>query len=89
MTTFPTTQNAPRRAETWITALLTAIAILSLFASCVHTAKIDSVSWDESQHLYSGWLIWERGDFGYNPEVPPLVRCGTLAQRHQATGLYG
>jgi hypothetical protein len=32
------------------------------------------VSWDESQHLYSGWLSWERGDFGYNPEVPPLVK---------------
>ena len=74
MTTFPTTQNALRRAGTWITALLAAIVILSLFASCVHTAKIDSVSWDESQHLYSGWLSWERGDFGYNPEVPPLVK---------------
>jgi hypothetical protein len=32
------------------------------------------VSWDESQHLYSGWLSWERGDFGYNPEVPPVVK---------------
>ncbi len=74
MTTFPMTQNARRRAGTWITALLMAIAILTLFASCVHTAKTDSVSWDESQHLYSGWLIWERGDFGYNPEVPPLVK---------------
>ncbi len=41
---------------------------------CIHTAKRDSVSWDESQHLYSGWLSWERGDYGYNPEVPPLVK---------------
>ncbi len=40
----------------------------------VHTAKSDSVSWDESQHLYSGWLSWEHGDFGYNPEVPPLIK---------------
>ena len=74
MTFFPMKQNPPRRAGTWITALLAAIVVLSLFASCVHTAKIDSVSWDESQHLYSGWLSWERGDFGYNPEVPPLVK---------------
>lgn len=32
------------------------------------------MSWDESQHLYSGWLSWEHGDFGYNPEVPPLIK---------------
>jgi hypothetical protein len=74
VTTFPTTQNAPRRAGTWTTALLAAIVIFSLFATCVHMGKTDSVSWDESQHLYSGWLSWEHGDFGYNPEVPPLVK---------------
>jgi len=74
MTTSPTTKSAPQRAGTWITVLLMAIVILSLFAGCVHAAKVDSVSWDESQHLYSGWLIWEHGDFGYNPEVPPLVK---------------
>ena len=59
MITFPTT-HTPRRAETWVTALLAALVILFLFATCVHTAKSDSVSWDESQHLYSGWLSWER-----------------------------
>ena len=74
MTTFPTTQTVPRRAGTWIATLLAAVVIVSLFASCVHTAKVDSVSWDESQHLYSGWLSWERADFGYNPEVPPLIK---------------
>jgi hypothetical protein len=74
MTNFPTTQNGLRRPGTWITALLAGVVLLSLFASCVHTAKTDSVSWDESQHLYSGWLSWERGDFGYNPEVPPLIK---------------
>jgi Dolichyl-phosphate-mannose-protein mannosyltransferase len=73
-TTSPTTQSASRRATTWLTALLVAAVIFSLFASYVHTAKSDSVSWDESQHLYSGWLSWKTGDFGYNPEVPPLVK---------------
>jgi Dolichyl-phosphate-mannose-protein mannosyltransferase len=74
MATSPTTQSASRRAATWLTALLAATVILSLFASYVRTAKSDSVSWDESQHLYSGWLSWKTGDFGYNPEVPPLVK---------------
>ncbi|HEX4067418.1 MAG TPA: glycosyltransferase family 39 protein [Acidobacteriaceae bacterium] len=48
--------------------------VLLFFAQCVLTAKSDSVSWDESQHLFSGWLSWKRADFGYNPEVPPLVK---------------
>jgi hypothetical protein len=48
--------------------------VLLFFAQCVHTAKTDSVSWDESQHLYSGWLSWKHADFGFNPEVPPLVK---------------
>ncbi|HEY6376182.1 MAG TPA: glycosyltransferase family 39 protein [Edaphobacter sp.] len=74
MATSPTTQSASRRAATWLTALLVATVIFSLFASYIHTAKSDSVSWDESQHLYSGWLSWKTGDFGYNPEVPPLVK---------------
>ena len=50
------------------------LLILVFFAQCVSTAKSDSVSWDESQHLYSGWLSWTRADFGFNPEVPPLVK---------------
>jgi hypothetical protein len=55
--------------------LIVAIGIITLFfAQCIYTAKTDSVSWDESQHLYSGWLSWKRADYGYNPEVPPLVK---------------
>src|SRR5271155_1687370 len=61
-----------RRIRQW---LAVAIALLLLFfAQCIHTAKTDSVSWDESQHLYSGWLSWKQADFGFNPEVPPLVK---------------
>lgn len=61
-----------RRIRLW---LAVAIALLLLFfAQCIHTAKTDSVSWDESQHLYSGWLSWKHADFGFNPEVPPLVK---------------
>jgi len=70
----PANRNASRSPAGWITTLFAAAAMVVLFAVCVHTAKSDSVSWDESQHLYSGWLSWERGDFGYNPEVPPLIK---------------
>src|SRR5215475_3326620 len=71
MTSPLTSPSVPTRPASWPTAVLAGIVILIFFLCCVHTAKTDSVSWDESQHLYSGWLSWERGDFGYNPEVPP------------------
>src|ERR1700754_4476029 len=67
-------QSASMRSPSWIHLLCAIAAVVLLFASCIYGAKHDSVSWDESQHLYSGWLSWERGDFGYNPEVPPLVK---------------
>jgi tetratricopeptide (TPR) repeat protein len=62
------------RATAWYVWLLAAVILLGFFAQGVRRAKQDSVTWDESQHLYSGWLSWTRGDFGFNPEVPPLVK---------------
>ena len=54
-------------------ALVVALIVL-LAAQCMVTARRDSVNWDESQHLYSGWLSWKQADFGFNPEVPPLIK---------------
>ncbi len=50
------------------------VLVLIFLVQCVFTAQRDSVSWDESQHIYSGWLSWKQADFGFNPEVPPLVK---------------
>lgn len=33
-----------------------------------------SQTFDESAHIYSGMEYWQRGDFGVNPEHPPLVK---------------
>src|ERR1700678_4469835 len=43
-----------------------------LFA--IHVALIsraNTITWDEPDHIYSGYMPW-RGDFGLNPEHPPL-----------------
>ena len=54
-------------------ALLSGLLLLIL-AQSLNSAEHDSVSWDESQHLYSGLLAWRHADFGVNPEVPPLIK---------------
>lgn len=33
-----------------------------------------SQTWDEGCHIYAGYSYWTRGDFGMNPEHPPLVK---------------
>ena len=37
------------------------------------TSHANTVTWDEPDHIYSGYLAW-KGDFGLNPEHPPLVK---------------
>ncbi|AXC12600.1 hypothetical protein ACPOL_3309 [Acidisarcina polymorpha] len=52
-----------------------AVGLIAIFfMQCMLTARRDSLNWDESQHLYSGWLSWKHADFGFNPEVPPLIK---------------
>ena len=71
----PQPQSPPATARTTKAGIALAFVLIVLFlAQCLATARNDSVSWDESQHLYSGWLSWTHADFGFNPEVPPLIK---------------
>jgi hypothetical protein len=38
------------------------------------TARANSCTWDEGDHIYSGYMMWKHADFGRNPEHPPLVK---------------
>jgi 4-amino-4-deoxy-L-arabinose transferase-like glycosyltransferase len=67
-----TQSTAPARRP-WVftgAALLIAIFWLQLALS-VHR---NSFTWDEDDHIYSGYMSWKHGDFGLNPEHPPLVK---------------
>jgi len=37
------------------------------------TSHANTITWDEPDHIYSGYMSW-KGDFGLNPEHPPLVK---------------
>lgn len=50
--------------------LLLTILSLQLFFS----VRRESQTWDEANHIYAGYLSLTRGDFGLNPEHPPLVK---------------
>lgn len=49
-------------------------SFITLFA--IHlalTSRANTITWDEPDHIYAGYMSW-KGDFGLNPEHPPLVK---------------
>jgi len=34
----------------------------------------ESLTWDEDDHIFAGYMSWKTADFGLNPEHPPLVK---------------
>jgi len=52
----------------FVLALLTYVLLLS------HYSRSNSPTFDEGMHIASGHRYWECGDYGINPEHPPLVK---------------
>jgi 4-amino-4-deoxy-L-arabinose transferase-like glycosyltransferase len=34
----------------------------------------ESLTFDEDNHMFAGYMMWKTGDYGLNPEHPPLVK---------------
>ena len=51
------------------------LALLVLVAAEIFlSTRQESQTWDEAAHLYAGYQYWKHGDFGRNPEHPPLTK---------------
>jgi len=51
------------------------VALLAvLMVELAFSANRNSITWDEDDHIYAGYMSWKHGDFGLNPEHPPLVK---------------
>lgn len=50
------------------------ILLLILITELTLSVRRQSLSWDEGDHIYAGYQGWKAGDFGINPEHPPLVK---------------
>jgi 4-amino-4-deoxy-L-arabinose transferase-like glycosyltransferase len=53
-----------------IVAGLIAVQML-LVALVIHR---ESLTFDEGNHAFAGYMMWHTGDYGLNPEHPPLVK---------------
>jgi hypothetical protein len=43
----------------------------ALVLAAVHR---ESLTFDEDDHMFAGYMMWKTGDYGLNPEHPPLVK---------------
>jgi 4-amino-4-deoxy-L-arabinose transferase-like glycosyltransferase len=55
-----------------VAAVVVFLAIIGLQLTLM--ARANSCTWDEADHTYAGYMQWKHGDFGLNPEHPPLVK---------------
>lgn len=57
----------------WVGMAVLALLALQtgLVAAVVHR---ESLTFDEDDHMFAGYMMWKTGDYGLNPEHPPLVK---------------
>src|ERR1700757_2753913 len=59
----------PARVAAAVVCLLAILFLILAFS-----ARDNSITWDEDDHIYAGYMSWKHADFGLNPEHPPLVK---------------
>jgi hypothetical protein len=56
------------------------LALLVMLAAEIGlSSRQESQATDEADHLYAGYQYWKHGDFGRNPEHPPLAKLVAAA----------
>jgi hypothetical protein len=63
-----------KRGRRGICAAGVAALLVVLALELALSVRRESLSWDEGDHIFAGYMSWRRGDFGLNPEHPPLVK---------------
>ena len=48
--------------------------LLIMVAEVVFSVRGESLSWDEGDHIFAGYMSLKTHDYGLNPEHPPLVK---------------
>ena len=57
----------------WVPCAVVALLIVQV-AQFTYVVHRESLTFDEGDHSFSGYMMWKTGDYGLNPEHPPLVK---------------
>jgi 4-amino-4-deoxy-L-arabinose transferase-like glycosyltransferase len=55
--------------------ILAALLMLVFAIQIVSVVQQESLSWDEGDHIFAGYMGWKTHDYGFNPEHPPLMKA--------------
>lgn len=69
----PPSGKRPNVYEVAALCFLLIVLSLQLFFS----VRRESQTWDEGNHIFTGYRTWTHADYGLNPEHPPLVKLLT------------
>jgi 4-amino-4-deoxy-L-arabinose transferase-like glycosyltransferase len=61
------------QSRRWVTIAVVTLLALQVFQIVVVLHQ-ESLTYDEPDHMYAGYRMWKNGDYGLNPEHPPLVK---------------
>ena len=65
-------RSAKRHHAYEIAALCLLLIVLSL--QLFFSVRRESQTWDEANHIFTGYRTWTDADYGLNPEHPPLLK---------------
>ena len=60
-----------RQKYLWLTVIALLLIQATLALTIVHR---ESLTFDEGDHMFAGYMMWKAGDYGLNPEHPPLAK---------------
>lgn len=59
--------------RTWFCLAVVGLLVVQA-AQIILVIRGESLTYDEGDHMYAGYRMWTAGDYGLNPEHPPLVK---------------
>ncbi|HKF47283.1 MAG TPA: glycosyltransferase family 39 protein [Terracidiphilus sp.] len=61
------------KSRSWVWAAVAVLLVVqSVLVICV--VHRESLTFDEGDHMFAGYMMWKTGDYGLNPEHPPLAK---------------
>lgn len=60
--------------RSWVKIAAVVLLLMVLEAQLLYSVKHESLTFDEGDHIFAGFMSLKHHDFGLNPEHPPLVK---------------
>src|ERR1700736_247690 len=64
----------------WVKIAAVMLLLLVLEFQLLYSVKHESLTFDEGDHIFAGYMSLKHHDFGLNPEHPPLVKMIAAVQ---------